>query len=104
MFRKFQRNPESKSRNPDTVLYVADAKTAAKKEFALSAPGVLCCCRVSDSGRLVAFLEEKSFGEPFPVWMLDLETGKEQVMFSFPTGKTTKEPWSGLIGWLRTDP
>lgn len=104
LFRGSQWNPKSKSRTPSTFLYVADAKTGARKDYALSAQGTLYCCRVSDSGRFVAFLEEKSFGEPFPVWMLDLETGKEQVIFSFPTGKTTKEPWSGLIGWLRTAP
>ena len=104
LFRESQWNPKSKSRTPATSLYVADVKTGARKDYALSAQGILYCCRVSDSGRFVAFLEEKSFGEPFPVWMLDLETGKEQVIFSFPTGKTTKEPWSGLIGWLRTAP
>lgn len=85
-------------------LYVADAKTGARKDYALSAQGTLYCCHISDSGRFVAFMEEKSFGDSIPVWMLDLETGKEQVIFSFPTGKTTKEPWSRLIGWMRTAP
>lgn len=85
-------------------LYVADVKTGARKDYALSAQGTLYCCRISDSGRFVAFTEEKSSGDSLPVWMLDLETGKEQVIFSFPTGKTTKEPWSRLIGWMRTAP
>lgn len=86
------------------LLYVADVKTGARKDYPLSARGTLFCCRISDSGRFVAFMEKKSSGDPFPVWMLDLETGKEQVIFSFPTGKTTKEPWSRLIGWMRTAP
>ena len=99
--------PESKpgARTSNTRLYLVSPATRQRRYYPIgpTVEATPFLFRVSDSGKSVAFLGLREAGL-VPVWMLDLDSGKEQKLFSYVPQKLTRDPCYGVIGWLRAAP
>ena len=82
-----------------TFLYAIDSAGKNRQDYALSALQGLYWFRVAGSGRFVAFTEQSTPEASERVRAVDLKSGKEFELFSFPTNPF-KPPYLGIIGWL----
>lgn len=87
-------------------LYTVSSTTGSRKDFVANANVMLGSFHLSASGRLVSYVEshgEQRVGHDLidnrTVHVLDLATGKDQNLFSFPA-KLFNLPVTELIGWL----
>jgi hypothetical protein len=89
-----------------TFLYAVSSATGTRKDFLTNANVLLGSFHFSASGRLVSYVEshgEQRVGRDLidnrTVHVLDLTTGKDLNLFSFPA-KLLNLPVTELIGWL----
>jgi hypothetical protein len=89
-----------------TFLYTMSSITRSRKDFLTDANVTLGSLHLSASGRLVSYVESHGEQRVGPdlidnrtVHVLDLATGKDQNLFSFPA-KLLNLPATELIGWL----
>jgi hypothetical protein len=87
-------------------LYTVNSTTGSQKDFVANANVMLGSFHLSASGRLVSYVESHGEQRVGPdlidnrtVHVLDLTTGKDQNLFSFPA-KLFNLPVTELIGWL----
>jgi hypothetical protein len=95
--------PPAKATN---FLYTVSSTTGSRKDFVANANVLLGSVHLSASGRLVSYVESHGGQRVGPdliynrtVHVLDLATGKDQNLFSFPA-KLLNLPVTELIGWL----
>ncbi len=99
LFREYLWKREPRSHSPAVFLSAIDTATKSHKNFPVSASEGLFWFRLSGSGRYLAFSEIKGQTELERIWILDLVSGAEREIFSFPT-KSLRAPYLGLIGWI----
>jgi hypothetical protein len=91
---------------PESFLYTVNSTDRSRKDYLTDVNVLLGSFRVSASGRLVGFVESLGEQRVGPdlidrrnVHVLDLVTGKDRNLFSFPA-KILNLPVTELIGWL----
>jgi hypothetical protein len=92
------RHKRGDGRGVCSFVYLVNPETGSREEIPMELVEGLKCFKVSHGGTKMAFIENAHEDDTIHIRVKDLNSGKEDKVFSFPAG--TKEYYLSLVGWI----